>query len=349
MPPSPRSESDSQHSLFPSTTQGLSSVSSSRDETQTKKWVVLHNDIVLARVDWDIHMNRIFAMLVSQISMDDEQFTMQRIRVKDLVDLAQIKREGIHSDIADAAQRLVREPFEFRTEDHHYEGYPIFSVCKYVRGEGCVEAHFNEKARPYLLKLSECFTRYRLRQVMKLSTAYAVRFYQIAKMIERSEGARRQTMDIPFFRELFLIEEKYDRYSDVVRFVIEPSVQEVNEKTDTNLRCRTIRKGGSKYGKPLELEWTVWPSDTSEPDGAVPRTNELQLEPPSTAGREAAKDPFETWFEQQPEERQRALTDKAQELVRQDVAGREIGERAIEARVQMKLREITKDLRRSST
>jgi len=345
MSTSSHNSGQSQHSLFPSSTQTLTSGSSPRDETQTKKWVVLHNDIVLARVDWDIHMNRIFAMLVSQISMDDEEFTLQRIRVKDLVDLAQIKREGIHSDIADAAQRLVREPFEFRTEDHHYEGYPIFSVCKYVRGEGCVEAHFNEKARPYLLKLSECFTRYRLRQVMKLSTAYAVRFYQIAKMIERSEGARRQTMDIPFFRELFLIEEKYDRYSDVVRFVIEPSVKEVNEKTDTNLRCRTIRKGGSKYGKPLELEWTVWPSDKSEPKGSVPRTDQLQLDPPSTAGHDEAKDSFEVWFEQQPEERRAELTRTAERLVREDVAGREIGERAVEARVQMKLREITKEMR----
>jgi hypothetical protein len=308
--------------------------------TQTRKWVVIHNDVVLARVDWDMAMIRIFTMLVSQLGRDDEKFRMQQIRVRDLMALAQISRKDIHADVADAAQRLVRQPFEFRTEDHHYEGTPIFATCKYIRGAGLIEAKFNEHARPYLLKLSKCFTKYRLRCVMSLSTPYAVRFYQIAKMIERKRAPQTRSMEIDLFRQIFLIEDKYHRYSDVVRYIIDPSVEEVNEKTDTALQCKTIRQGGSKYGKPIAIEWTVRPAIHTGKASASRPAAALQSPRPSSRpiGLPTA---FETWFDNLPETERERLWKRACDLTLAE--GRNPESKGFEAFVWMKLPQLRND------
>jgi hypothetical protein len=312
-------------------------------DTRPRRWVVVHNDFVLARVDWDINMNRIFAMLVSQIAMDAEEFQLQRIRVRDLRDLAQVSSNALHKELADAAQRLIREPIEFRSEDHKYEGYSIFSICRYLPSEGVIEAKFNEDARPYLLQLRESFTRYKLQQVMKLSTPYAVRFYQIAKMIQRDEGPRTRMLGVPEFRSLFMLENKYDRHADLVNHVIKPSVGEVNDKTKTRLRVDTARKGGSKYGSPVGLRWTVWPSADPVIDRPDPGSDRDAREGP--AREDDAPTKFERWYSQLPEDEQKEWWKKARALLIDE--GRDPSAPGFDSYVQMKLRDITEEERTS--
>lgn len=310
-------------------------------DTRPRRWVVVHNDFVLARVDWDINMNRIFAMLVSQIAMDAEEFQLQRIRVRDLRDLAQVSSNALHKELADAAQRLIREPIEFRSEDHKYEGYSIFSICRYLPSEGVIEAKFNEDARPYLLQLRESFTRYKLQQVMKLSTPYAVRFYQIAKMIQRDEGPRTRMLGVPEFRSLFMLENKYDRHADLVNHVIKPSVGEVNDKTKTRLRVDTARKGGSKYGSPVGLRWTVWPSADPVIDRSDAGSGGTGREAPTAEEDTPTK--FERWYSQLPEEKQKKWWKEARALLIDE--GRDPSAPGFDSYVQMKLRDITEEER----
>ena len=310
-------------------------------DTRPRKWIVVHNDVVLARIDWTINMNRIFAMLVSQISMDAEEFRPQRIKVGQLRSLAEVSSNNIHKQLADAAQRLVREPIEFRTPDNHYDGYPIFASCSYIRNEGAIEAQFNEKGRPYLLQLRESFTKYKLKKAMKLSSSYAVRFYQIAKMIQRDDGPRSRKIKLDEFRRLFMLGDKYSQHSDLVIHVVDPSVEEVNEKTETKLRVETVRKGDSKYGKPLALRWTVWPADESK-SHSLPETSESKDEKNNERKEQKPSD-FEIWFGNLDEEGQRKWWAKARELVLKD--GRNPDNAGFEGFVQMKLREITKSER----
>lgn len=311
-------------------------------DTRPRKWVVVHNEVVLARVDWTIQMNRIFAMLVSQISMDQDEFHIQQIQVKHLQDLAKISSNNIHEEIANAAQRLVREPIEFRAPDHHYDGYPIFAVCRYLRNEGVVEAEFNEKARPYLLQLRKSFTKYKLEEVMKLSTSYAVRIYQIAKMIERDEGHRVRSLDLSDFRKLFMLENKYDRHTDLKGFVIEPAVEEINKKTSTRLQIKTVRKGESKYGKPLALRWKVWPSSKSikKIENEKGQCESRRVDEPVMEGK------HDNWFRKLPEDKQNELRERARQKAVDN--GRDPDGAGFQGFVRIHLAELVKKTRRQS-
>ena len=99
---------------------------------------------------------------------------------------------------------------------------------------------------------------------MRLPTPCAVRFYQIAKMIQRTSRPRTRVIKVPQFRQLFMLEEKYERHYRVTGHVIEPSVQDVNEKTDAHLRVETIRKEDSTYGRPIGLRWTLRPNNDTQ-------------------------------------------------------------------------------------
>ena len=266
------------------------------------QWVAVSNEMIMARLDWDIMMHRILMVLISQIdSKNDEAFRMQRVPARRIRDMAQVSQKSIHEEVAEATARLVREPIEFWSADKKsYEGYPIFSTCKYKSREGMIEAKFNEDARPYLLQLREHFTQYRLRQAIPLSTPYAIRTYEIAKMIERPGERRVRQIPVGRFRKMFSLEDKYSRHNDMRRRVIGPSVEQVNEKTDVNVRCTDVRDGQT----PIALQWIVESTDSGrneDESGPSPRHAPAPLE----------KSEHEAWFEDLSPEEQKDVIEEA--------------------------------------
>lgn len=272
------------------------------DEAQStsRQWVAVSNDMIMARLDWDIMMHRILMVLISQIdSKNDEAFQMQRVPVRRIRDMAQVSQKSIHEEAAKATSRLVREPIEFWSADKkNYEGYPIFSTCKYRSREGIIEAKFNEDARPYLLQLRDHFTQYRLRQAIPLSTPYAIRTYEIAKMIERPGERRSRQIPVGRFRKMFGLEDKYERHSDMRRRVIDPSVEQVNGKTDVNVRCGDVRDGQT----PVALRWSV------ESTEAIPGEEE---DAPQHKPTPLEKSDHEVWFDDLSPEDQEAVLKEA--------------------------------------
>lgn len=297
--------------------------------TRPRKWVTVSNDMIMARMDWDIMMHRIMMVLISQIdSRHDERFRLQRVRVRDIRDLAQVSQKSIHREAADAAAKLVRQPIEFWSNDKQdYEGYPIFATCKYRSREGIIEARFNDDARPYLLQLSKHFTQYRLRQAIPLSTPYAIRTYEVSKMIERPGKKRTRKIPVARFRKMFKLKDKYARHSDMRRRVVNPSVDEVNEKCDVDVECVDVRDGQT----PVALKWIV----TSRRE--VEKSSGTNVDPSSSWNQEE-KDvaPYEVWMQQMDEEERRSVREKARRLATE--AGFDPGnERTFEAGVEIKL------------
>jgi plasmid replication initiation protein len=276
-------------------------------DSSPRQWVAVSNEMIMARLDWDIMMHRILMVLISQIdSKNDDSFRVQRVPVRRIRDMAQVSQKSIHEEVAEATARLVREPIEFWSADKKdYKGYPIFAMCEYKSREGMIEAKFNQDARPYLLQLREHFTQYRLRQAIPLSTPYAIRTYEIAKMIERPGERRSRQIPVGRFRKMFGLEDKYARHSDMRRRVIDPSVEQVNEKTDVDVRCTDVRDGQT----PIALQWTVESSGSDQnedEDAPSPRHVPASLE----------KSEHEAWFEDLPPEEQKRVIEEARTRAR---------------------------------
>ena len=298
-------------------------------ETRPRKWVTVSNEMIMARMDWDIMMHRIMMVLISQIdSCRDERFQLQRVRVRDLRDLAQVSQKSIHREAAEAAAKLVRQPIEFWSDDRQdYEGYPIFAMCKYRSREGVIEARFNDDARPYLLQLSKHFTQYRLRQAIPLSTPYAIRTYEVSKMIERPGKKRTQKIPVVRLRKMFKLEDKYARHSDMRRRVVNPSVDEVNEKCDVDVECLDVRDGQT----PVALKWIVTSRRTTK------ERSEANVDSSSPWPRSERKSaPYEVWIQQMDETERRSVREEARRLAMKAGYDPE-NQRTFQAGVEMKL------------
>ena len=79
---------------------------------------------------------------------------------------------------------------------------------------------------PYLSQLTEQFTRYALADIAKMSSAHAVRLYE---MLAQWRGAGERIVSIDWLREAFQLEDRYPNIRDFKRWVIDPAVKQINE------------------------------------------------------------------------------------------------------------------------
>lgn len=239
--------------------------------SQAKQYHVnMHNDLVLARMDWTIMMHRIMMVLVSRIdSRYDHEFERQYIRVKDLMSASGHSGSSQYDYAKEAVRRLVREPVEFETSNGSYAAKPLFHGVRYVRHQGIISAKFHEDVEEYLLKLSEQFTSLRLDQTIPLTTSYAIRHYMLGKYVERRGRKRSETFAVEDYRHRLKCEDKYNRFVDLERRVLSPSVEEVNEKTDLTLEYDVERSGQT----PVGITFTAHPTD-SKVDSTEPQVPE---------------------------------------------------------------------------
>lgn len=224
--------------------------------------VVKSNDLVQARLDWTTIEHRITLAMIAQLRKDDSEFEYQYVRIKDVIELSGSKSNDLYSRAEEICEKLLDQKIQLREEIEEgrrkYRGYNLMSACGYVEGSGTIQAKFNPDMRPFLLELKRRFTMYRLQFVMRLSTPYAIRLYEIAKM---RQDLRYVRMTIQELREMLSVEHKYSRFTDLKKHVLEPARKEIKEKCDVYLTYRVERDGRT----PVAINFMIHPNKDVEP------------------------------------------------------------------------------------
>lgn len=99
-------------------------------------------------------------------------------------------------------------------------------TVEYRESEGTVALRFGTDMVPYLSQLSAQFTRYALADVAAMSSAHAIRLYELLCQW-RDKGQRE--VELSWFREVLQLEDRYSNIRDLKRWVIQPAVDQVNE------------------------------------------------------------------------------------------------------------------------
>jgi len=116
---------------------------------------------------------------------------------------------------------------------------------KYWDGEAKVTLSFSRWIIPYLTLLHQQFTSYELKQVSQLNTAYAIRFYELLVQFLKT-GERYITLER--LRELLELKDQYPRFYDLKKYVINPSMVDINEKTNLTVEWDITKKGRTITG-----------------------------------------------------------------------------------------------------
>lgn len=206
--------------------------------------VVKANDLVKAKSNFTRLEHRVIAMMIARLKKSDQKFKLQRVYVKDLLELSGTNYDAIYERMEDVCDKLLNQQIKIRTRDESnrrvYQGFNYFETCRYVEGSGYIEARFTQSMKPFLLELKERFTMYQLQHFMKLGSAYSMRIYEILKMRGDLEHL---SMTVDELREVLSCEHSYERFTDFKRHVLDRAREEIHEKTDLAFRYFVKRKG----------------------------------------------------------------------------------------------------------
>ena len=163
------------------------------------------------------------------------------ITAKEFSDNFHIPIKQAYEILDSAASRLYdRDIKTYDRKNNSRERFRWVDYVKYWDGEAKVTLSFSRRIVPYLTLLHTQLTTYDLKQITKLSTAYAIRFYELLIQF-KSTGER--FISIEKLKERLELNEQYSRFYNLKKRIIEPSIDNINQSTDLNVDWDVVKKG----------------------------------------------------------------------------------------------------------
>lgn len=114
------------------------------------------------------------------------------------------------------------------------------STASYIDGAGTVQLRFSTDLLPYITRLESEFTTYRLEKIGAMTSAHAVRIYEL---LAQHLGIGKREIEISWLKDLLCITDEYKAIKDFKKRVIDVAVLQINEHTDLKVSY-TQRKTG---------------------------------------------------------------------------------------------------------
>jgi plasmid replication initiation protein len=111
----------------------------------------------------------------------------------------------------------------------------------YIDGAGHVQIVFTPEVIKYMTRLETEFTSYQLEKVGNMTSAYAVRIYELLAQ-HRDIGNR--TLNLTWLREILQIApDEYKLTTNFIRKVIEVAVDQINKHSDLTVSYKPLKTG----------------------------------------------------------------------------------------------------------
>ncbi|KAA3606619.1 MAG: replication initiation protein [Calditrichaeota bacterium] len=214
------------------------------------------NSFIEARYKLSLAEQRLVLSVISQIEPDDEDFNTYSINVSDFVELAGVRNKNAYSQMKKITDSLQTKLIIINKGDSELRA-TWFSTAEYFKGKGYVEVEISPKLKPYLLKLKERFTTYKLRTVMQLKSIYSIRIYELLKQYEK---IGKRVFVVEELKEKLGVEKKYSLYGDFKKKILQVAEKELAEKTDIYFTFKEVKEGR----KVTFIDFTILPTKLGE-------------------------------------------------------------------------------------
>lgn len=213
------------------------------------KTVRKSNALVEASYRLSVYEQRIILACISQIGRNDEltDQVSYRVSAAEIAKAAGVTPQAAYQRVREAAERLWKREVTI-TQSPNGGGLLkaptvvrwIQSRSEYSEGDAFVELQFSQKIIPYLTELSREYTKYKFGDVSQMSSGYAVRLYE---MLVQWDGVGKREAEVAWLKESLQVGDKYPAMKDFKKWVLQPSVDQVNKHSPLNVEW-TQRKTG---------------------------------------------------------------------------------------------------------
>ena len=209
-----------------------------QDVPLRRDWVVKSNDLINAKYDWTVLQQRMILLMIAQLDLDADDFGNQTVYIGDLLDQGHVTGNAYYERAAEAAHVLLNQKIYVMAESGRWRGYNLLSYVE--PAPGYIIARFNQDMRPFLLQLKRRFTRYMLEHVMRFQSPYSIRIYELA---QQYADVGHRTIELDALRTMLAVEDKYPRFYDFRRRVLEQARREIRKFTDLDVTYDIVREG----------------------------------------------------------------------------------------------------------
>lgn len=200
--------------------------------------IIKDNALINATYMLDLIEQRLLLLAIARVNETRTSLTPDTeitITAKDYADQFGLGRHAAYKALKDAEKRLYERTFTFnritdlgnieRVKRRWITGY------SYVENEAVVRIKFESDVIPLITALEKRFTSYRINQVSKLSSIYAIRLYEI--LISWKRLGTTPEISIEDFRsQVGVLETEYKRMHHFKERVLHAAIDQINEHTD---------------------------------------------------------------------------------------------------------------------
>jgi plasmid replication initiation protein len=162
-----------------------------------------------------------------------------------------VARQTAYQALKDACDDLFARQFSYQEINERGNTENVrsrwVSEVRYVDAEATVKLIFAPVVIPLITRLEERFTQYEMKQISELSTGYAIRLYELL-ICWRTTG-KTPVIELSDFRQkMGVLDAEYPRMYDLKKYVLEPSLKQINEHTDITATYEQHKKGRTITG-----------------------------------------------------------------------------------------------------
>ncbi|WP_368506302.1 replication initiation protein [Bacillus cereus] len=197
------------------------------------------NTLIEANSRLNLVEQKMLLCLASNIEPNDRDFKTYTFPIKQFHDLLGLNGSTKYTELSKITKELLSKVIEIRAGEELIQVSWLSSAI-YNRNKGTIDMRFDPLLKPFLLELSSKFTSYRLANVVKLKSTYAIRIYELLKQYE---DLRERTISLENLRYYLDAMDVYPNYAKFKQRVLKPSQKELNQKTDISFEFEEIKLG----------------------------------------------------------------------------------------------------------
>ncbi len=209
------------------------------------------NELVKAKGELSETAQKMLAMLLSMIRIDDTEFQRYALNIREYKKEIEIKSKKSKLDYIENAKELMSNPFIIDNQ--------MFNWCSKVDWgsvKGYIVFDIHKDLKPYLLQLKEGnFLQYNITNIMKLKGKYSPRLYEYFKMQWKQHkhyhpNDKNYTFEIKidWLRNFLKISKGY-RYDNIKTQIIEKAKKDFKQYTDIQFTYKAQALFGKKIDR----------------------------------------------------------------------------------------------------
>lgn len=203
--------------------------------------VFISNEAINAQYDFTPTEMDIMALVIYKVQPSKPWTDGITMYVNDIRTMKQGGSKAIYEGVKEALTGLVTKPYRiFDREFRKFFVCGFISSGEYEANTGKITITLTQKIHQLIVNIQREFTAFNVRSILMLKRKHSKRFYLLACQFAGT-GVRNIKLDE--LRRNFGITDRYPTFADLDRYVIQPAIMEINEKTELQISVNPIKTG----------------------------------------------------------------------------------------------------------